>query len=73
MRADCRQGASRTDILVALAVALVAAVITLGVVMHARRTARSVQTRENMRVLGTALHSYHDAHRSFPRVEKPAR
>jgi len=54
------------DCAVAAFVLLVCQMLFWPWLQHARDQARVVQTKDNMRRLGTAIFSYSDTHQSFP-------
>lgn len=61
-----RTGFSRIELAICAALAIVCTGIALPFLLKAREAARRVRCQENLRIAGTALHSYHDTHNSFP-------
>ena len=70
-----RKGLTLTEVLVVLAILLVAASLLLPAIQKAREAAGRIQCQGNLRQIGLALHGYHDAFDRFPppaRYQKPS-
>ena len=61
-----RRGLTLIELLVVLAIIGLLAAITIGAVQYARETARRSQCGSNLKQVGIALQSYHDAFGCFP-------
>jgi prepilin-type N-terminal cleavage/methylation domain-containing protein len=61
-----RRGFTVVELLVSIAVIGVLVALLLPAVQSARETARRLQCTNNLKQLGVAFHSYHDAMRQFP-------
>jgi prepilin-type processing-associated H-X9-DG protein len=59
-------GFTLIDLAVTIGVLAVVIALLLPAVQRAREAARRLQCKNNLRQLGTGLHVYHDAHRTFP-------
>lgn len=62
----CRRALTLVEVIVSIGVIAVLVAILLPAVEAARESARRMQCSNNLKGLGIALHSYHDAHRIFP-------
>ncbi len=61
-----RPGFTRIELLVAAAMGLLLAANAAPAVMQFREAARLTQCKNNLKMLGLALHNYHDTYNSFP-------
>jgi len=60
------RGFTLIELLVVIAVISILISLLLPAVQQAREAARRTQCRNNLKQLGTAMHSYHSTHRVFP-------
>lgn len=66
MRTPGRCGMTMVEILVVIAIIGSLTAMFLPAVQAARETARQAQCRNNLKQIGLAMHSHHDAHRRLP-------
>lgn len=65
-----RSGFTVLEVLVCIAVIGVLLGLVLPAIMNARESSRSMDCRNRLRQIGLASHSFHDAHREFPRMHR---
>jgi prepilin-type N-terminal cleavage/methylation domain-containing protein len=65
-QASDRRAFTIIELLISVAVVSVLIALTVPAIQSARASARKVQCLSNLKQIGLAAHSYHDAHRSLP-------
>src|SRR5262245_61728169 len=65
-RIVCRRGISRVDAIVLIVICAFALTFLVSCARRVRTPSMRTQSANNMRVVITALHSYHDVYKRFP-------
>jgi prepilin-type N-terminal cleavage/methylation domain-containing protein/prepilin-type processing-associated H-X9-DG protein len=68
---DRRRGFTLLELLVVMAIIAVLASLLMPVIQQARETARKTQCTNNLRQIGLAIHSFHDAKYKLPSSGRP--
>lgn len=66
MRYGRRRGYTWIEVLTVLCAAVLLVLVLVPAILAARQAERANTCRRNLKMIGLALHNYHDAHRTFP-------